>query len=102
MRQLAKYSFVNAKIRAMLSSLLDESRINALLEARDPGEALDILKKTPYGPLFLDADKDISRMPGVERALICNDVGICKKIEESLPGRPEKELVGLLSQAYEI
>jgi vacuolar-type H+-ATPase subunit C/Vma6 len=65
MRQLAKYSFVNAKIRAMLSSLLDESRINALLEARDPGEALDILKKTPYGPLFLDADKDISRMPAL-------------------------------------
>lgn len=102
MRQLAKYSFVNAQIRAMLSSLLDEARVNALLEAKDIGEAVDILKKTPYGPLFQDADKDISRMREVEKALICRDVGIYKKIKESLPGKPEKEMVELLLQAYEI
>ena len=52
MRQLAKYAYANAKIRAMRSYLLESATFSALLEAADCFECIEILKKTPYQGLF--------------------------------------------------
>ena len=52
MRELNKYAFANAKIRAMLSCLIAPDQFFRLLEAADIYEIKDELKKTAYGALM--------------------------------------------------
>jgi V/A-type H+-transporting ATPase subunit C len=102
MRQLAKYSFVNAKIRALLSNLFEQRQMDALLDARDFDEAVDLLKKTPYGPLIQEIPSDELSLLAIDKVFIRNDLKFYKKIGDSLAGRAEKEFVSLLAQRYEI
>ena len=52
MSLLAKYAFTNARVRAMLSSLLTVSQLDSLANAKDIDEFLLTLKATPYEAIF--------------------------------------------------
>ena len=70
MRQLAKYSFANAKIRAMLSYLLEPAVFSLLLETKDVYELVEALKKTPYKEIVETFDQDKPDLNGLEKKIL--------------------------------
>jgi V/A-type H+/Na+-transporting ATPase subunit C len=102
MRQLAKYSFANAKIRAMLSYLLTAEDFNRLLESRDLEDALDILKKTRYSNVLEHIQPEDNNIVHLEREFLKNDLEVYQKVENTLSGKGEREFVSLLRQRYEL
>ncbi|MCX5708579.1 MAG: V-type ATPase subunit [Candidatus Omnitrophica bacterium] len=102
MRQLAKYAFANAKIRAMLSYLLTAEDFNGLLEARDLEDALDILKKTRYSSVLEHIPAEDNNIVHLEREFLKNDLAVYQKVENTLSGKGEREFVSLLRQRYEL
>jgi len=102
MRQLATYAFTNAKVRAMLSYLMDPATFSGLLESRNIYELIDMLKKTRYRDVFSGANPDSLDLLSIERRLLLNDIAIYKKVQDSLSGKKEKEFVSILMQRYEI
>jgi V/A-type H+/Na+-transporting ATPase subunit C len=102
MRQLAKYSFANAKIRAMLSYLLTAEDFNGLLEARDQEDALDLLKKTRYSDVLQQVQPEDNNIVHLEREFLKNDLAVYRKVENTLAGQGEREFVSLLRQRYEL
>lgn len=101
MRQITKYAYANAKIRAMLSQLLDGPRLEALLQAKDLYEALDLLKKTQYAEAVGRMERENPDLQQLERELAVHDEAVFRKVGSVL-GAPEKELVFLLLEKYEI
>jgi len=102
MRQLAIYSFVNAKIRAMLSYLIEPSFFDSLLASRDIYEAAEGLKKTPYKEIIGQLDLERLDLKVLEKECLRRDVAIFEKVSESLSAKREKQLVGLFLERYEI
>jgi V/A-type H+-transporting ATPase subunit C len=102
MIELAKYSFANAKIRAMLSYLINPAQFNRLLEAKDFYEVLDILKETPYKDLVEKVDKEKIDLIPMEREFFRNDLNIYRKVYRILSSKREKDFVFILMQRYEI
>jgi V/A-type H+/Na+-transporting ATPase subunit C len=102
MRQLAKYAFANAKIRAMRSYLLEPAVFTALLEAADRYECLEILKKTPYQGGFARLDERSNDLQAIEKELVQYDLGIFRKVAATLSSKAEQEFVSLISQRYEL
>lgn len=102
MRQLATYAFTNAKVRAMLSYLIDPSVFASLLDSKNVYELIDILKATRYKDIFTDVSSESLDLFSLERRLLLNDVAIYKKVRDSLSGKKEKEFVSILMQRYEI
>lgn len=100
MISLAKYAFTNSRVRAMLSSLLDDSQIQSLLSAKDIDEFFFTLKSTSYEPIVgkLRAPYDLKE---AEQILFADSVEKHKKIIKNLKGIP-KEVVFLLLSRYEI
>jgi len=102
MRQLAKYAFANAKIRAMLSYLLLPETFNLLLEAKDLDDALDILKKTRYSAVFEHSNFEYNNIVHLEKEFLKYDLSVYQKVENTLSGKSEREFVSLLRQRYEL
>jgi V/A-type H+-transporting ATPase subunit C len=102
MRQLAKYAFANAKIRAMRSYLLEPSTFNLLLEAADRFECLDILKKTPYQSFLSDIKVQDLSLQALEKEFLKYDLAIYGKVQDTLSSKTEQEFVSLLRQRYEL
>ncbi len=102
MRQLAKYSFANAKIRAMLSYLLSSETFDILLEARDLDDALDILKKTRYSAVLEHTSPEYNNIVLLEKEFLKYDLSVYQKVENTLSGKGEREFVSLLRQRYEL
>ena len=102
MQQLAKYAYINAKIRAMLSYLLTPEEFSRLLEAKDVYEALDGLKGNPYANIADEAAHSVFNLELLEKTLIKNDLSIYRKVYRSIQSKIEKEFVYLLMSRYEI
>jgi vacuolar-type H+-ATPase subunit C/Vma6 len=102
MRQLAKYSFANAKIRAMLSFLLDEKKFSDLLESRDAFDVVKGLSDTAYQKVVNQVSADSLDLEKLEKEFLRYDLAVHRKVEEALSSRREKEFVGLLRQRYEL
>ena len=102
MRELAKYSFANAKIRAMLSYLLKPETLNQLLEAKSLDDALDILKKTRYSGVLEKIKSKNNDIDELEKEFLKYDLEVYQKVEDSLSGKAEKAFVNLLRQRYEL
>jgi V/A-type H+-transporting ATPase subunit C len=102
MRQLATYAFTNAKVRSMLSYLIDPPTFTRLLDAKNVYELVDILKKTSYGNIFAGVSPDSLDLLSLERKLLLNDLSIYRKVHDSLSGKKEREFVSILMQRYEI
>jgi V/A-type H+-transporting ATPase subunit C len=102
MRQLSKYSFANAKIRAMLSFLLDPATFTSMLEVVNRDEVIELLRKTPYAYIFEGVSSENFDISRIERALFRHDIALHQKLFAMLSGQPEKDFVALLLQRYEI
>jgi len=102
MLDLAKYSFINAKIRAMLSSLITQDIFSSLLESRDIYEALDILKETPYKDIVEKFSSASQNLSVLEKEFLRNDLNIYRKVYDAIPTKREKEFVFLLMERYEL
>jgi len=103
MRDLATYSFINAKIRAMISFLISPGLFSRMLEAEDFHKAMELLKESPYYKNAIEGiPKEITDSMIIEKQFIKNDLGIYKKIYRSAPGKTEKELISLFIEKYEL
>ena len=103
MRQLAKYSYANAKIRAWLSFLLSPNVFERMLSAHDLGEVLDILKTTTYNHVVEKLrEESISSLLPLEKALLKENLSDYWKIYDVLGGQQEKMFISLLLQRYEL
>jgi len=102
MRQLSHYSFSNAKIRAMLSFLLDRQELEAIMEARDLSSALDALSKTRYRAAVERVRGQENDIRKIEKELVIYDLAVYESVEKSLANKWEKEFVFLLRQRYEL
>lgn len=100
MSQLAKYAFANAKIRAMLSRLLEPGFYDTLLAARSYSEAVNLLRKTPYEAV-IPQDRDASDILRLEKALGVFDEQVFRKVSTVLLPA-EKQFVLLLLEKFEI
>jgi len=101
MRALVKYSFANAKVRAMLSRLPDGPFFERLADAESFAEALELLRTSrilePTG-----GPGNASDLRDVERRLLLGDIATHRTCRDILAGRKEKEFVSLLMERYEI
>ncbi len=103
MRELAAYSFINAKIRAMISFLISPGLFSRMLESEDIYKAIEILEESPYHKdAVKDIPKEIIDLRVIEKQFIRNDLEIYRKIHRSIPGKTEKELMGLFIEKYEL
>jgi V/A-type H+-transporting ATPase subunit C len=102
MRQLATYAFTNAKVRAMLSYLIDPPAFSALLDSKNVYEIIDMLKNTRYQDIFAAVRPDSLNLLSLERELLLKDISVYRKVHDSLSGKKEREFVSILMQRYEI
>ncbi|MDD5155390.1 MAG: V-type ATPase subunit [Candidatus Omnitrophica bacterium] len=102
MRQLTKYAFANAKIRAMLSYLISPSFFSGLLEAEDIYEIREELKKTAYKEVMEKVSGETLDLNILEKELARYDLGIYDRIYLILNTKTEKDFVAILKQRYEL
>jgi len=102
MLDLTKYSFVNAKIRAMLSYLLVPATYERLLSAKDIHEMTDILKNTPYKNIMERLDRGHIELENLEKEFIKEDLCIYRKVCNMFSIKEEKNFVSQLMEPYEI
>jgi V/A-type H+/Na+-transporting ATPase subunit C len=102
MRQLATYAFANAKVRAMLSCLIDPPTFAGMLDSKNVYELIEILKRTRYQDIFAGVSPDSLNLLSLEKKLLLNDISIYKKVRDSLSGNKEREFISILMQRYEI
>ncbi len=99
-RPLSKYSLVNAKVRARLSTLLSPEQINRLAEARDLAEFYAALDGTIYERIF--SRPEITFDPRVgERLLLEQEVEWHTELLQDLR-RAERDLIAHFLEKYEI
>jgi V/A-type H+-transporting ATPase subunit C len=100
LRPISKYSLVNAKVRARLSTLLEPEMIDRLAETRDLAEFYSALGGTIYDPIF--SKPEISFDPRVgERYLLEQEIAWHAELLGDLKGH-EKGLVAHFLEKYEI
>ena len=102
MLDLTKYSFVNSKIRAMLSYLLSPAHFERLVEARDVNEMTDILKGTAYNGIVEHLDRSHVELGNLEKELIKEDLRIYRKVCDMFSTKEEKNFISQLLERYEI
>ena len=97
---VSKYSLVNAKVRARLSTLLAPELVNRLAETRDLPEFYAVLGGTVYEDIF--SKPEITFDPRVgERLLIEREIGWHAELLRDLRGA-EKALIAHFLEKYEI
>jgi V/A-type H+/Na+-transporting ATPase subunit C len=97
---VGKYSFVNAKIRARLSSLMTREALMKLLDARDLADFFAGLAGTPYEAIF--AKPEAAADPKLaERLLVEEEVQWHADIVKALK-EPERSLVATMLERYEL
>ena len=102
MSDLSKYSYANARIRAMLSYLLDPALFSRLWEAKDIYEVLEILKGTVYKDIAGKFDGAQVDLMALEKEFLKSDLDAFDKVSSSLSTKKEQELVSLFIQRYEL
>ncbi|MCX7927778.1 MAG: V-type ATPase subunit [Candidatus Omnitrophica bacterium] len=102
MRELAKYSFANAKIRAMLSRILDSTTLQQLRRVKDIYELVDSLTQTHYQEVLRSIDWGNFDITDLERRLIRYAIARFRRVYTAINGSVEKVLVNLLLQRYEL
>lgn len=81
---VARYSFINAKIRGFKADMLTEEHWDALLGARDMHAALRVLDATSYSEITKDFDESVSPLE-VEKALKLDFNRVLTEIHEDIP-----------------
>ena len=101
MLDLSMCSFINSRIRAMFSDLMDPAEIEKLDDTRDVEEAFSLLKRSPYALLTMNTCETANHLRSVEKEFIKHDIGIHRKIMANLWGDPLC-LAGSLLERYEL
>ena len=99
-RPLSKYSLVNAKVRARLSTLLGPEQIDRLADARDLAEFYSALSGTIYEDIFEQPEIAFDARVG-ERLLLEREIEWHSELLKDLKGA-ERELVSHFLEKYEI
>ncbi len=99
-RPLSKYSLVNAKVRARLSTLLGPEQIDRLADARDLAEFYSALSGTIYEDIFEQPEIAFDARVG-ERLLLEREIEWHSELLKDLKGA-EKALVSHFLEKYEI
>ncbi len=81
---VARYSYINAKIRSMKADILTSEQWDALIGARDMFAALRVLDSTSYSHLVQDMDETTSPI-AVERVLQTDFNNILIEIQNDIP-----------------
>jgi len=103
MRELSAYSFINAKIRAMISFLISPDLFSRMLDAEDLYKALELLKESAYHKGAVESlPREITDLRVIEKQFIKDDIGLYKKIQKAIPGKAEKDLMSLFIEKYEL
>ncbi len=102
MRDLATYSYANARIRALLSYLLSQPFFSRLLEAKDIYEVMEGLKGTDYKSVQEKFEREETDLAALEKEFVLHDLAAFDKVCDSLAGKREKEMVFLFIQRYEL
>lgn len=102
MTQLGKYSYSNAKIRAMLSFLLRPEQWDQMSKTEDADGFIAALSHTVYGKILEQAGRAITEDDMLERVLSEYDIALFRKVVQSLVSKEEKELVFMILERYEI
>jgi len=103
MRELARYSFVNARVRALLSRLLEEDFWRRrLTQATDFQSLLNILGTTVYKETVSGITGNKEYLLEFERRIKLFDLAIFRKLIQSIAEGPERNLLLLLLQRYEV
>ncbi|PKL11255.1 MAG: ATPase [Spirochaetae bacterium HGW-Spirochaetae-8] len=95
-----RYSYINAKLRARIGSMLDEKKIDALLRSGSIEELLQQLRDTSYATLasVFDQTGDVQRL---EAELFKREVELHKDVAALLDGE-HAELVLALTRKLEV
>ncbi len=100
--QLATYAYVNAKTRAMLSSLLDRRTWEQLLNVPDAAAAVEALKGTVYLPQMEEAETRGAGPEVLERVLAAHLQATYRKVGRSFRTRAEINLLRHLLERFEL
>ncbi len=101
MSQLTKYAYANAKIRAMLSRLLEPGFFDSLVAARSFPEAVEMLRRTQYADALEGIDPSAPDLDRIEKRLAQFDEAAFRKVSSVLRP-PESEFVLLLLEKFEV
>ncbi len=85
----APFAYVNARVRSMESRLLDEHKINELIEASSISEFIGFLEDTDYAPYLSEVSDDSM---GVEKALNIHLAHIYQTLANISPDKARKIL----------
>ncbi len=86
----APFAYVNARVRSMESRLLDEHKMNELIEAAGMSEFMGFLEDTEYGNYLSEASNDAL---SIEKALNTHLAYIYKTLSNISPDKAKKVLV---------
>jgi V/A-type H+/Na+-transporting ATPase subunit C len=101
MFQVGKYAYANAKIRALVSYLLEPALFQQMLEVKTAAEVLSLLKSTRYGSMPDFPKEESVDFHSMENVLVRNDIALHAKVSSCLSSK-EKKFIALLLQRYEI
>ena len=97
---LARYAFINAKLRARISKLMPDETLRALTRSPSLIEAVQLLKSTPFAPVeaVYTSTGDLKM---AELALLERELSIFVEVERYLEG-PPLDFVRALAARFEL
>ena len=100
MKELSQYAYINARVRVMLSKLLDSDQWQSLYESPNLSSLITRLDSDPYAGWFKGlSDKEIAQ--SLEKKVSVELVATEKKVSSYLEGVPA-DLMGMMSEQYDI
>jgi len=94
----APYAYVNARVRSMEARLLDDHRLNELIEAGSLEEVVGLLEDTDYGRYISTTSKDPF---SIEKSLDMHLAHIYKTLAEISPEK-SKKILELFEKKYDV
>ncbi|MFW9832173.1 MAG: V-type ATPase subunit, partial [Candidatus Thorarchaeota archaeon] len=99
MMSVARYSFINAKIRGFKADMLTQDHWDGLLGARDMYAALRVLDATSYSEIIKDFDETASPRE-VEQALRADFNRVLWEIHADVP-KPAQPLMNWITRKFQ-
>ncbi|HIQ39293.1 MAG TPA: V-type ATP synthase subunit C [Methanothermococcus okinawensis] len=94
----APYAYVNARVRSMEARLLDDHKLNELIEAGSLVEVVGLLEDTDYGRYISTTSKDVY---SIEKSLDMHLAHVYKTLAEISPDR-SKKILELFEKKYDV
>ncbi|GBF36040.1 V/A-type H+/Na+-transporting ATPase subunit C [Methanofervidicoccus abyssi] len=94
----APYAYVNARIKSMEARLLDDYKLNELIEAGSLVEVVGFLEDTDYGRYISATSKDVY---SIEKGLDMHLAHVYKTLAEISPDR-SKKILKLFEKKYDV